>query len=328
MRLAKAHCRLGRKYSQFHCSLMADLEQIHTLHLLYSTQNAKQVLLNAGYDSNLIQDAIEHITIDVQRYCVRLHVPRWIPVKRTQVRYFSTLNGCKVINEKLHRPIKPVHSFFSKKDFLEALIQRNQAKSDPYKVFLSEEWDEFIHQGIEENHTLAMNDRGMFCSCKAYSGLVKAFDRDPYMLQLLIEHPVMEGQIPDKHLFSVWRHLGCRDNRGYRYLYELRRLSAYGLAVNRINPGSYLVLGTDRSSLGHVRERDGFWYNSLFLTRHRDLPGDGLGYPTLSECAIALAEMAGERMLQEQARQFLHPNVVPMEVKRSTRDPFYGISSF
>ena len=29
MRLAKAHCRLGRKYSQFHCSLMADLEQIH-----------------------------------------------------------------------------------------------------------------------------------------------------------------------------------------------------------------------------------------------------------------------------------------------------------
>ena len=58
------------------------------------------------------------------------------------------------------------------------------------------------------------------------------------------------------------------------------------------------------------------------------LPGDGIGYSTLSECALALAEMVGERLLEEQARQFLHPKVVPMKTQRAVQDPFYGISSF
>lgn len=329
MQLSNAHCRIGRKYSKFHCSLIQGMDKIHALHLLYSTANAKHVLLQAGYDTNLIQDAIEHLSIDVQQYVVRLHVPRWIPVKRSQIRYFSVLNGCKSINGKLHRPIKPVNSFFSKKDFLQALIDRTQAKSDPYKVFRSEEWDVFIHQGVEENHTLTLDLSGITCTCKAYSGLVKAFEQDPYMLKLLIEHPELEGQIPDKHVFSVWRHLGVGHARAYRYQYEMRRLCAYGLTLNEIIPGSYSVFGKDHRSIGNVRKCDGLWYNSQFVTRYRDRPGDGIGYRTMSDCAIALAELVGEQLEEKQSCQFLKPKVVPMRIKEfDPPDPFYGISSF
>jgi hypothetical protein len=328
MKLAKAHSRMGCKYSDFHQSLVQALDCTYALHLLYSTENAKHVLLQSGYNSHLIKEASEYLTIDVQRYCVRLHVPRWIPVKRNQIKQFSVLNGCKVIEGKLHRPIDPVCSFFSKKDFLEALIERNQAKSDPYKVFLSQRWDELTHQGIEENHTLLLDVQYISCNCKAYFGLLKAFGQDPYMFKLLTEHPVMNGQIPEKHVFSVWRHLGCRDHRGYRFQYELRRLAAHGLAAHYFNLSTYSILGTGRNTIGSVTEQEGLWYNAQFLSRYRELPGDGIGYPTLSECAIALAEMVGERLLEEQTQQFLHPKVVSMDVKRAARDPFYGISSF
>jgi hypothetical protein len=330
MKLAKAHTRIGCKYSPFHCSLMADSEKIHALHLLYSKENTKQILLANGYDSRFIDEAVEHMTIDVQKYVVRVHIPRWIPVKTSQLRYFSILNGCKGINGKLHRPIPFFSSFISKREYLQILIDRTQAKSDPYKVFRSEEWDVFIHQGVEENHTLTLDLSGITCTCKAYSGLVKAFEQDPYMLKLLIEHPELEGQIPDKHVFSVWRHLGVDRARSYRYQYELRKLSAQGLTLSEIIPGSYSVFGKDHRSIGNVCKGDGLWYNSQFVTRYRDRPGDGMGYRTMSDCVIALAELVGEQLEEEESRQFLKPKVVPMLIRREfeTPDPFYGISNF
>jgi hypothetical protein len=331
MKLAKAHTRIGRKYSPFHCSLMADSEKIHALHLLYSKENTKQILLANGYDPRFIDEAVEHMTIDVQKYVVRVHIPRWVPVKTAQLRYFSILNGCKVINGKLHRPIPFFSSFISKREYLQILIDRNQAKSDPYKVFSSEDWDEFVHQGVEENHVLTLDKTGVTCTCKAYSGLTKAFEQDPYMLKLLIEHPELQGQIPDKHVFSVWRHFGVSHAKGYRYQYELRRLSAHGLTLDEITPGSYAVCGRDRRVIGNIRKCNGLWFNSQFLTRYRDRPGDGIGYLSASDCAIALTELLGERAEEERSRQFLHPKIVPMEIKRevtSKPDPFHGLQAF
>ncbi len=140
MNIAKGHSREHGKYSPFHKALLSpDSSKNYALKHLYSQENTKHVLSKFGFSPEQIKEAISHITIDVWVFVVRIHIPKWIPVPQSQLRNHSILNGCKIINKALHRPIKSMSRFISKKDFLNSLIERNMAKADPYKLLPTDE---------------------------------------------------------------------------------------------------------------------------------------------------------------------------------------------
>ncbi|WP_414589945.1 hypothetical protein [Scytonema sp. PCC 10023] len=61
------------------------------------------------------------------------------------------------------------------------------------------------------------------CTCHAYSGIKKAFEQDAIANNHLINNPIALGQIPDKHVFAVWKYLGAENQRQYEYQFAERR---------------------------------------------------------------------------------------------------------
>ena len=233
MNIAKAHSREHGKYAPFHKALLSpDSSKNYALKHLYSQENTKHVLNRFGFTPEQIKEAIPHITIDVWAFVVRIHIPKWIPVRQSQLRNYSVLNGCKIINKALHRPIKSMSSFISKKDFVNALIERNMAKADRYKLLPTDEWNIFTHKGVQEDHELICYDSHIECTCHAYRGISKAFEQDKYALKHLQNHPIMEGQVPDKHVFSVWKYLKCHSFESYRHALDERGEAAHGFCAD------------------------------------------------------------------------------------------------
>ena len=229
MNIARAHRREHGKYSLFHTNLLSsDSSKNYALRHLYSLENTKHILNNLGFTPEQIKEAIPHITIDVWAFVVRIHIPKWIKIPKSQLTNYSILNGCKIIKGELHRPIKSMSRFVSKKDFINALIERNMASSDPYKLLPTLDWDTFTHKGVQDDRQLICHFDHIECTCHAYSGITKAFQQDQYALKQLQNHPIMKGQIPDKHVFAVWKYLKCHSFDTYIEAYEERGNVAHG----------------------------------------------------------------------------------------------------
>lgn len=223
---AKAHIRESVKYSKFHLTLIhSDERENYALRHLYSLENTKTILTNLGWSKDEIKEATEYITIDVREKSVRLHVPGWIPVSDRQAKQYSVMDGtAKIINSQLCKKIRGISRFISKDVYVHILIERCWKKADPYKLLPREgQWDEFIAQGMDENYQLTLHPHGITCTCHAFSGISKAFNQDAWATYYLQENPFAQGQIPDKHIFAIWKYLGAHTLNEYEQCYRNRQ---------------------------------------------------------------------------------------------------------
>jgi hypothetical protein len=107
------------------------------------------------------------------------------------------------------------------------LIIRCWSKADPYKLEPSSEWDEFISKGnTGDFYELKMMRDEISCNCHAFRGTKKAFEQDQKAADILRNHPIVQGQIPDKHIFALWKYLGAENQREYEYCWMERRNKA------------------------------------------------------------------------------------------------------
>lgn len=225
MNTALAHIRPHGKYSQFHRSLLNEnSSENYALRHLYSQENTKQILHNLGWTDEEIKTGIDHLTIDVYEKIVRLHIPAWIPVKGFQQKNYSVMNGtAKIINGQLCRKVRGLSTFISKGVYVHILIERTWSKADPYKLLPMDEWDEFSALGNSgDSYQLRLHTHFITCECHAYSGINKAFNQDPIALQWLKENEICQGQIPDKHIFAIWKYLNAWTLDIYTEAYRAR----------------------------------------------------------------------------------------------------------
>lgn len=204
---AKAHTRLNYKYSHFHQSLLHENEkENYALRHIYSLENTKALLTKWGWTAEQIKVGVELAIIDVYQHFVYLHIPN-----KTQ-RYGQIIK------------IRGISRFISKLDYVDTLIKRTWSKADPYKLEMGSDWDELIAKGnTGDFYELKLNKSEITCTCHAYSGLKKAFNQDAIATKYLIAHPTTQGQIPDKHIFAVWKYMGAETQRQYEYQFMERR---------------------------------------------------------------------------------------------------------
>ena len=209
---AKAHTRDRHKYSNFHQSLLHEnSSENYGLRHIYSLENTKQLLKKWGWTEEEIKTGIEHITIDVYEKIVYIHIPAFI-IKR---------------GEKIK--IRGISRFVSKADYVNILVMRCWSKADPYKLEVGDNWDEFIVKGnTGEFYSLSLLPYSVTCTCNAYRGIEKAFEQDYIASKHLLNHHIAQGQIPDKHIFAVWKYLGADNQAQYEYVYCDRRDKATG----------------------------------------------------------------------------------------------------
>ena len=205
---AKAHTRPDYNYSTFHKSLLHEKNsEDYALRHLYSLENTKYLLTSWKWNAEDIKVGIEHAVIDVYEKIVYLHIPK----------HFIKRNGD-------HIRIRGISRFISKADYVEALIQRTWSKSDPYKLQPGNDWDELIAMGnTGDFYEIKLYECEIICTCHAYSGIRKAFNQDAIATKHLINNPVAQGQIPDKHVFASWKYLGAEAFRHYEYQFIERR---------------------------------------------------------------------------------------------------------
>jgi len=204
---AKAHTRENYNYSIFHQSLLHENNgEDYALRHIYSLENTKVLLKQFGWQDEQIKQGIDHATIDVYQKVVYLHIP----------------NKMEKRGEKIK--IKGISRFISKSNYVDILINRCWAKADPYKLECTENWDEFISKGNNNDfHQMTLSAYEITCTCHAYTGTLKAFDQDATAAKFLANHAIANGQIPDKHTFAVWKYLGAETQNQYEYCYRERR---------------------------------------------------------------------------------------------------------
>ncbi|WP_027405013.1 hypothetical protein [Aphanizomenon flos-aquae] len=207
---AKAHTRTDYNYSIFHQNLLHENNgEDYALRHIYSLENTKALLKKFGWDDNQIKQGIDHATIDVYEKVVYLHIPNKIDKRGEKIK------------------IKGISRFVSKFDYVDTLINRCWAKADPYKLEPYGEWDEFIAKGnTGDFYEVRMMRDGITCTCHAFRGTRKAFEQDQKAADILINHPVVGGQIPDKHIFALWKYLGADNQREYEYCWMERSSKA------------------------------------------------------------------------------------------------------
>ena len=200
---AKAHTRTDYNYSIFHQNLLHENNgEDYALRHIYSLENTKALLKKFGWDDNQINQGIDEKV-------VYLHIPNKIDKRGEKIK------------------IKGISRFVSKFDYVDTLINRCWAKADPYKLEPCGEWDEFIAKGNTGNfYEVRMMRDGITCTCHAFRGTRKAFEQDQKAADILINHPVVGGQIPDKHIFALWKYLGADNQREYEYCWMERSSKA------------------------------------------------------------------------------------------------------
>lgn len=203
----KAHTRENYNYSVFHQNLLHENpHDNYALKHIYSLENCKVLLSNWGWNAEEIKIGINHITIDVYQNFVWLHIPGWIVKKNNPVK------------------IRGISRFVSKIDFIAVLVNRAWGKADPYKLEPGNEWDELIAKGnTGDFYELNLTNIGITCTCQGFSGLAKAFEQDAIAAKHLMNNRKAQGQLPDKHVFAVWKYLGAENQREYEYQFWERK---------------------------------------------------------------------------------------------------------
>jgi len=137
--------------------------------------------------------------------------------------------------------------------------------------------------------------------------LEAGFTEDAKMLGLLVAHPDLRGQIPNKHVFSLWATWGVKDFASYQSKQQdwerqqqvtqqcKNTLRACGVALRQTIPGHFDVLNEPKI-LGSVDRRydaqdNCWWINQRRISRNGSVPGDHIHYGTAEEAAIALAKL-------------------------------------
>lgn len=271
------HYRSNHQYSPVHLSLDAALKHF------YSKSNLATVLLKKGLlDFNNLY-LLDHATVDVWANVVWVKIPKWIQLSSEAMLQKAPQHFCR---------------FISKKDFLEAVIEYAQltghqtiarrCKSNPTRMLVQSSKGNGVYQ-------LSTTKYACECDCSAYFGLKRAYTEDCYLRGLINRHPVLRGQLPDKHVFSVWASWGAKDFRHYQYEQGRRTLSSFGLSLDYIVPGHFTVYHKSRKlgSVDFKSDANGkeFWINQRQLTMLRVVPGDRIEYATAEEAAIALAQL-------------------------------------
>lgn len=214
--IALAHVTAGHSYSPFHSSICnaEDSSKNSALKHLYSLDNLKIILTKHGWSASDLKGIESRVVIDVFSKIV------WVHIKN-----FVRKGGEKV-------KVRGLCSFISKVDFLGVLVDKCWEKADPYKLVPGDSWDEFIAKGVEASdfYEVVMGYE-VTCTCHAYSGISKAFAQDYHASKLLLADERCQGQIPDKHVFAVWKTLGARSYREYEYVYAERRERFYELEL-------------------------------------------------------------------------------------------------
>lgn len=210
--IANGHNR-NRDYSSFHNSINHENpHDNYALKHLYSQDNLKYYLFEKGWSKEDIEIGIKHCTIDVFENQVYVHIPNKLE------KAFLRPAPHTVIKK-----IRGLSTFISKLTFINILIGKCDRKADPYKLELAN-WDSFIAQGSTgEFYELELLRNRITCQCHAFSGITKAFEQDAKANQFLKTHPRMQGQIPDKHVFAIWKYLNVTNLAEYEVIYEIRR---------------------------------------------------------------------------------------------------------
>lgn len=204
---AKAHTRPNYTYSVFHQSLLHDNNtEDYALKHLYSLENTKVLLEEWKWSADQIKVGAENLTIDVYEKIVYLHIPAYIIKKGDRVR------------------IRGISRFVSKADYVQVLIERAWSKADPYKLQPGNSWDEMIAMGnTGDFYDIYLSQHSITCTCHSYRGLEKAFKQDAIATKHLISNPIAQGQLPDKHVFAVWKYLRAESQKQYEYQFLERR---------------------------------------------------------------------------------------------------------
>lgn len=206
--IALAHVTAGHDYSVFHRSICnsQDGSENFALKHLYSLDNLKIILTGRGWSADDLKGIESRAVIDVFSKVV------WVHIKNSAMK-----RGVKV-------KVRGLCSFISKADFLGVLVDKCWEKADPYLLVPGDSWDEFIAKGVEAAsfYEVVMGYE-VTCTCHAYSGISKAFAQDYHASKLLLRNERCQGQVPDKHVFAVWKTLGARSYREYEYGYAERR---------------------------------------------------------------------------------------------------------
>lgn len=271
-----AHYRSEHQYSPFHQKLDAALKYF------YNKRHLAIVLLKKGWIEFKHLYLLDRAIVDVWANVVWVKIPKWIPSKKGIMFEQAQKYLCR---------------FISKKDFLQAaidyaMIQGNGAiarccKSNPTKMLVESSTGAGVYQ-------LTLTKYAIKCDCQAYLGLSRAHTEECYLRGLMNQHPILQGQLPDLHVFSVWASWGVKDFRHYQYEYGRRSLQHLGLLLDFIIPGRFIVYYHSRK-LGSVDfkvDRFGreFWINQRQLTMLQRVPGDEMKYETAQEAAIGLAK--------------------------------------
>ncbi|MCG6135182.1 MAG: hypothetical protein MET45_11025 [Nostoc sp. LLA-1] len=207
---AKAHIKPNYKYSNFHKSLLhEDNSEDYALRHIYSLENTKALLQKWAWTSEQIKTGIDYATIDVYRNFVYLHIPNKIEKRGQLIK------------------IRGISRFISKSDYVDVLVTRCWQKADPYKLQPGDNWDDLIARGnTGDFYEIKLYRYEVTCTCHAYSGIEKAFAQDPVASKHLMLNSTAQGQVPDKHIFAVWKYLGCENLRQYEYCWLERKEAA------------------------------------------------------------------------------------------------------
>lgn len=271
-----AHYREEHNYSPFHEKLDSALKHF------YGKANLQTVLLKKGWlDFNNLY-LLDHATVDVWPRVVWVKIPKWIPCQHLLILQKAEQYFCR---------------FISKRDFLEAaidyaMLQGHQAIA--HRSALYPDKMEVCSTRTGLLYDLTPTQHQCECCCSAYKSLSAAFSEDAKMLALLIDHPMLCGQLPDKHVFSVWAAWGAKNFRHYQHSQGKRALGALELSLTYITPGHYNVYHRSRK-LGTVDRRFNvnvsYWVNQRQVTALITELGDRVEYETAEEAAIALAQL-------------------------------------
>lgn len=271
------HYRDDHNYSPFHQKLDSALKHF------YSKSNLQTVLLKKELISFPNLYLLDHATVDIWPGVVMVKIPKWIPSQSMLMYERSPQSFCR---------------FISKRDFLEAVIefamlQGRSTHAHGSKV-CPELWS-VQSTNSKKVYDLTVTQRHCDCSCPAYQSLNAAFSEDARMLALLIKHPTLQGQLPDKHIFSLWATWGAKNFKYYQFEQGKRALAHLGITLQCVVPGHYTVYYKARK-LGTVDQRwddtgKTWWDNQRQISLHGVAVGDRIQYTTEWDAAIGLAQL-------------------------------------
>lgn len=278
----RAHRRPEYIYSSFHNKL--DL----ALRYLYSRKSLEKIVIEKGYLESTTLHRLDHAICDIWYAVVFMKIPATIPYK------------------------KSICKFISKKDFLNQLHESAIAASHEvadvgcHRRKVVDYYAKSAKTG--DFYDLHLSEEKITCSCPGYSALATAFGEDSKMTELLLKHPVLQGQIPDKHAMAIWKHLACVTRIEYQQQYRqilersqfkekiVQELKSYGLSLRPTGTtGGHFDAFTTSGKVGTVDQRFDvsgkfWWINQEKLGLDRCVPADHIHYGTAEEAVIGLVK--------------------------------------